>query len=791
MRHAVLRSLLGVLLLVAGASAPAAAAERVALVVGNGAYEHTVPLANPANDAAAMAESLSRLGFQVIAVEDASLSELSAGVREFAKQARGAELALLFYAGHGLQVDGINYLIPVDAVLESEDDLVFAAIDLNDVLGIMTRSAQASLVFLDACRDNPMADALARSTGTRSSDIGRGLAQVQGAVGALIAYATEPGNVALDGQGTHSPFTAALLQHIETPGLELRQVLTRVRDDVVDATAGQQVPWDHSSLRGDVFLVPVSAAPQAAPALSPDNSAEVWKVVQFSDNPKDFEYFLRAFPDSPFAPFAQLRLETLAPTQPDPAEALAEQQAAAEAQALKQALAEVEARLAAEARARAEAEARFASEAAARAEAEAEAKRLAEGAALAQASAAATEQARQEALAQAEAARKERETAEAALQAAATENAAAVQALAAAEEKTASAAADLARAHAEAQRLAEEAALAKAAAAANEQARQEALAEADRARAEREAAELALAKAEQQALAAQQGLAAAEPPAVAPPAEGAGDAVSPTAALEESQPAAAAPAEATPVAEDDAVSDEAVRAAALAQGEAVLGLGKADRQRVQQALTLIGYNTKGADGVLGKNSRSAIGAFQQTFGIEVTGYLDEATLARLLAEAEDELKAWDIQEQAREDAEAAKAAEAAAAPPEAQSVAQAPLVESTPQVAVAPPAAPAPAAAQAPALPWAGTWKGEGKLSSSRVYSMTIVDGEVVFRYSGNTPQTLKGKLDTAGFFTASAGRPDEYSGERVSVSGTFPNFEVQVEQKAGWFNGSVRVVQQ
>jgi len=603
--------------------------------VGNGAYEHTIALANPVNDAEAIAAALERLGFAVVVATDGSQAAMEASIRDFARQARGAELALFFYAGHGLQVDGVNYLIPVDALLESETDLAFAAIDLNDVLDVMTRSAQASLVFLDACRDNPMADALARSVGARSTDIGRGLAQVQGAAGALIAYATQPGNVALDGQGAHSPFTAALLQHVETPGLELRQVLTRVRDAVMDATGGQQVPWDHSSLRGDVYLVPASAAPAAAPVAT---GAEVWQVIQHSSNAKDFELFLQSFPDSPFAPYAELRLDALA--------------AAARAHELQQALAAVEAKLAAEERARAEAEAKLASEAAARAAFEAEAKRLAEAAALAEASIAATEQARQAALTEAGAARQEREAAEAALQQAVTDKASAGQALAEAERKTALAAEELARAEAEAQRLAEEAALARAAAAANDQARQDALKEAETAKADRAAAEQALQAAEERSAAAQESLeqvqadAAAAAAVVATQAAAAAAAAATAAAAVTTQPAPVLPA-------DDAA---AVRLAALEADEAGLNLDKTGRARVQRALTLVGYDTRGVDGAFGKNSRAAISAYQTSADLPATGYLDPATLAHLMRQAEPKLAAWDKAEAERVAAEAATAA---------------------------------------------------------------------------------------------------------------------------------------
>jgi len=297
-----LKRLVLVLCLSLLSAAGAEAATRVALVVGNGAYESVAPLPNPTNDAAALAASLERLGFAVTLVTDLDKAAFDRAVRDFSKALKGAEVGLFFYAGHGMQVAGANYLLPVDAALVEEADLYFEAVDLNLVIGLMEQAVPTALVFLDACRDNPMAQTLARSMGTRSSAVGRGLAQVESGLGTLIAYATQPGNVALDGQGEHSPFAAALLTHIETPGLEIRQVLSRVRQSVVAATDSKQVPWDHSSLIGDFYFAAAaeqvaSVPPAPAPAPGGDRQAEIvfWQSIQNSTDWRDFEAYIKRF----------------------------------------------------------------------------------------------------------------------------------------------------------------------------------------------------------------------------------------------------------------------------------------------------------------------------------------------------------------------------------------------------------------------------------------------------------------------------------------------------------------
>jgi hypothetical protein len=243
-------------------------------------------------------------------------------LRRFSDALERADVALAFYAGHGLQVHGRNYLVPVDAKLEKENDLRFDAVSLDDLQQLMETSQRINILILDACRDNPLARNLARSMGTRSNGIGRGLGQTQAGIGTLIVYATQPGNVALDGEGRNSPFTAALLANVETPGLEVRQVFTRVRQAVIQTTKGKQVPWDSSSLTGDWFFAAASAPGQTPPATvtpppppqapradrSADQETVFWQSIKDSKNAADFKAYLARFPQGTFAELAKIRL---------------------------------------------------------------------------------------------------------------------------------------------------------------------------------------------------------------------------------------------------------------------------------------------------------------------------------------------------------------------------------------------------------------------------------------------------------------------------------------------------
>ncbi len=216
---------------------------RVALVIGNGKYRYAAELPNPSNDAADIAKALGKLGFDVVEGRDLDKRAMEDKIREFGRKLERADLALLFYAGHGLQVGGRNYLVPVDAKLERAGDLSLDTIEVGQILAQMEAEKRVNLVFLDACRDNPLARSFSRTLGARSTAVGSGLAAIQSAVGTMIAYATQPDNVALDGDGRNSPFTAALLKHIATPALEISALMKRVRADVIAATRERQVGW--------------------------------------------------------------------------------------------------------------------------------------------------------------------------------------------------------------------------------------------------------------------------------------------------------------------------------------------------------------------------------------------------------------------------------------------------------------------------------------------------------------------------------------------------------------------
>lgn len=252
-------------------AAPALAQKRVALVVGNGAYTNATPLANPSNDATDMATALEAVGFQVILGLDLDKRAFDINLRDFSRALADADTALFFYAGHGLQVAGRNHLLPVDAELRSERDLDFEAMSLDFVLTQMERGREGktNIVFLDACRDNPLARNLARSMGTRSASVQSGLAQVETGVGTFIAYSTQPGHVAADGSGRNSPFTGALARAIPEQGRNLTAIMIAVRKQVLTATGGKQVPWDHSSLTGDFYFQLAAAPGGVPPALSP------------------------------------------------------------------------------------------------------------------------------------------------------------------------------------------------------------------------------------------------------------------------------------------------------------------------------------------------------------------------------------------------------------------------------------------------------------------------------------------------------------------------------------------
>lgn len=238
---------------------------RVAIIIGNGSYLNTSELINPPNDAREMTLVLQTLDFRVHSFVDATIADLQKLERDAEWLLRDADVGLFFYAGHGMQINGENYMVPVDASFDDIADISSQLVSLTRFLKRMEEFTPTNLIFLDACRNNPLAGLVedqmlaGRSLKIGSDEsvkyVGKGLAEMEASVGTLIAYATQPGNVAEDGQGGNSPFTTGLLKHIAEPGQEIREILTEVRVSVLDETKKRQIPWDHSSLTEEFYFI--------------------------------------------------------------------------------------------------------------------------------------------------------------------------------------------------------------------------------------------------------------------------------------------------------------------------------------------------------------------------------------------------------------------------------------------------------------------------------------------------------------------------------------------------------
>jgi uncharacterized caspase-like protein len=224
--------------------------KRVALVIGNSAYKHVPKLTNPANDAGAIALLLKSAGFDTVETRnDISIGEMRRTVSDFSERTRDADIAVIYYAGHGIEVGGTNYLVPIDATLRRDIDVEDETVSLDRLLQVMEPAKRLRLVILDACRDNPFLNSMARTMASRA--IGRGLARVEPVTSdTLIAFAAKAGSTAADGSSIHSPFTSALLRHVVTPGLDIRLAFGRVRDEVLEKTASKQDPFVYGSLGG-------------------------------------------------------------------------------------------------------------------------------------------------------------------------------------------------------------------------------------------------------------------------------------------------------------------------------------------------------------------------------------------------------------------------------------------------------------------------------------------------------------------------------------------------------------
>ncbi|MCC6468348.1 MAG: caspase family protein [Alphaproteobacteria bacterium] len=324
-----IRVLAAALLVVAGlSSAGHAQQKRVALVIGNAAYRQN-ELRNPVNDARAMAATLRQAGFQVIQRENATKQQMEQAVGEFGRALKPGSVALFYYAGHGMQVNGRNFLVPVDAEVATEQSVRLETLDVDLVLDqVAAAGSDVNLMILDACRNNPF-ERRFRSAGTG------GLAQINAPKGTLIAYATAPGKVAADGEGNNGIYTARLVQAIKTPGLSVEEMFKRVRAEVSRETNDLQTPWEASSLVGNFyFLGPttVTVTPPAQPgAPGPvDREALHWQSVKDATNPAEVQSYLDQYPKGAFAGLARARLATLQkPPASAPAAKLAAQQAAA------------------------------------------------------------------------------------------------------------------------------------------------------------------------------------------------------------------------------------------------------------------------------------------------------------------------------------------------------------------------------------------------------------------------------------------------------------------------------
>ncbi len=274
---------------------------RVALVIGNAAYRFS-PLKNPTNDAKAMAQALRAQGFEVVERENATKAEMEKAIIEFGRKLKADGTGIVYYSGHGIQVGGKNYLIPLDATLTDQREVPLLAVDADNILIQMQEvRSKVNIVILDACRDNPFEQSFRSLSG--------GLAQMNAPSGTLIAYATSPGKTASDGSGENGLYTQELLKAINEPGLKVEDVFKKVRLAVSKASGDAQIPWESSSLTGDFYF----KAPSGTPAPGPAASVEVtfWDSIKSSTDPADFNAYLKKYPNGDFADLARNRVASL------------------------------------------------------------------------------------------------------------------------------------------------------------------------------------------------------------------------------------------------------------------------------------------------------------------------------------------------------------------------------------------------------------------------------------------------------------------------------------------------
>jgi uncharacterized caspase-like protein len=307
---------------------------RVALVLGNSAYSKVAALPNPKNDAAAMAELFAKAGFLVTARTDLNIETMRRTMRDFAETAANADIAVIYYAGHGIEIDGVNYLLPIDATLSRDTDVEDEAMSMDRFMRTIEPAKKLRLVILDACRDNPFAQTMKRTVASRS--VGRGLAKVEPTTSdTLIAFAAKAGSTAADGDGGNSPFTAALINNITAPGLDLRIALGRVRDEVLASTSRKQEPFVYGSLGGAMVSLVPAADPPALPSPVTDPAHAMRRDYELATQvgtQQAFESFLEAYPTGFYASLAKSQLGKIVAAKKAAAEA-AEAKAKADAAA--------------------------------------------------------------------------------------------------------------------------------------------------------------------------------------------------------------------------------------------------------------------------------------------------------------------------------------------------------------------------------------------------------------------------------------------------------------------------
>jgi hypothetical protein len=308
-------------MLVSGVEADA---KRIALVIGNAAYRHVAPLVNTTNDSDQIARMLKAAGFEVLHHRDLTLAAFRLAVSDLADRSQNADYALVFFAGHGIEVDGVNYFVPVDAKLASDFDVPDDTISLDRILSAIGPARQLRMVILDACRNNPFLPKMRRTSATRS--VGRGLARVEPAVSnTLVAFAAKAGSTAEDGDGPNSPYTSALLKYMAIPGLDLRIAMGRVRDEVLAVTRNKQEPFIYGSLGGSLIALsdsePSSTPPNASMA-APDEEAgrrRDFELATRVDNADALRSYIKRYPEGFYTDLARAQLARLSePRSADP-----------------------------------------------------------------------------------------------------------------------------------------------------------------------------------------------------------------------------------------------------------------------------------------------------------------------------------------------------------------------------------------------------------------------------------------------------------------------------------------